>query len=138
MQNEPLLDFDMPYAFMNRDSRLHKTAEGVFSKIREEEIEPAFSTIGFIELEVVYRSLERPSSEVVEDCAALRMMNLEILPLPPGVVISAAHLRDVYDLSLWDSHYAAHALTEDRPVISTDSAFDEVEDLERIEPEDLL
>lgn len=138
MQGEPMLDFDMPYAYMNQESRLHETGEKVFKKIEEGEISPKFSVMGLIELEVVYRSLKRPDSEVVEDTSALAATNIDILPLPEGAIITAAHLRDAQDLPFWDSHYAAHALVEDRPIISTDSTFDNVPDLVRIEPESLI
>lgn len=138
MRSEPMLDFDMLYAYINRESRLHEIGEKVFEKIRKEEISPKFSAIGLIELEVVYRSLERSDSEVVEDISALTAMNIDIAPLPKEAVITAAHLRDVQDLPFWGSHYAAHTLVEDRPIISTDSAFDGVEDLVRIGPESLI
>lgn len=137
MQNEALLDFDVPYAFLNRKSRLHEMAKEIFSKIQRCELNPAFSTLGFIELEVVYRSLGRSDSEIVEDCSAFSAMNLEILPLSVEVVITAAQLREAYELPFWDSHYAAHALIENRALVSTDAAFDKVEDLERVKPEEL-
>lgn len=132
-----MLDFDMPYAFLNRDSQWHETAKKIFSRIRNGELNFAFSTIGFVELEVVYRSLELSDSDVVEDSSTLLAMDIEILPLPAEAIITASQVREEHDLSFWDSHYAAHALLENGKLVSSDDSFDRVEDVERIEPSDL-
>ncbi|KXA94751.1 hypothetical protein AKJ65_03545 [candidate division MSBL1 archaeon SCGC-AAA259E19] len=137
MRSDAMLDFDMPYAFLNKDSRWHETAKRIFSRIKSEELDFAFSTIGFVELEVVYRSLGLSDSDVVEDSSTLLAMDIEIIPLPAEAIITAGQVREEHDLSFWDSHYAAHALLENGKLVSSDDSFDRVEGVERIDPADL-
>jgi predicted nucleic acid-binding protein len=63
--------------------------------------------------------------------------NLKYVPLEPDVALASTYLRKSADLSFFDSHYAATALSRDRRIISFDRAYDMVPGLSRTDPADV-
>jgi len=64
----------------------------------------------------------------------LFLYHMEILPLTCTQIAKAADLRAKHKLSFYDSHHASSALLHDSKIISTDTAYDKIEDLTRIDP----
>ena len=54
--------------------------------------------------------------------------------MKPDVAVASVYLRRTFDLTFFDSHYAATALSLDRKIISFDRSYDKVHGLTRIEP----
>jgi len=64
----------------------------------------------------------------------LSLYHMEILPLTCVQIAKAANLRDKHKLSFYDSHHASSAMLYDSKIISTDTTYDNIEDLTRIDP----
>lgn len=64
----------------------------------------------------------------------LSLYHIEILPLTCTQIAKAADLRDKHKLSFYDSHHASSALLYDSKIISTDTTYDNIEDLTRTDP----
>jgi predicted nucleic acid-binding protein len=65
----------------------------------------------------------------------LALPGVKYVPLEPKVVLLSVYLRNQYNLTFFDSHYAATALSLDRKIISFDRAYERVPGLARIDPE---
>lgn len=61
--------------------------------------------------------------------------SVEYLSLTPDVAVASVYLGQTLNLTFFDSHYAAAALTLDRGILSFDQSYDEVPGLARIAPE---
>jgi len=57
-----------------------------------------------------------------------------ILPLTCAQIAKAANLRTTHKISFYDSHHASSALLHDSKIISTDTTYDHIENLTRIDP----
>lgn len=64
----------------------------------------------------------------------LSLYHMEILPLTCAEIVKAADLRAKHELSFYDSHHASSAMLYDSKIISTDTTYDKIEDLTRIDP----
>ncbi len=64
----------------------------------------------------------------------LSLYGADLFPLTCEEVSLSAELRRDYDLSFYDSHHAAAALLHDTEIISTDTAYDKVGGLKRLDP----
>ena len=64
----------------------------------------------------------------------LSLYNIGILPLTCAQIAKAADLRDKHRLSFYDSHHASSAMLYDSKIISTDTTYDSVKGLTRIDP----
>ena len=62
------------------------------------------------------------------------MVRSPVFPLTCEQIARAAELRREHGLTLYDSHHAASAILYDSRIISTDSAYDSIPGLERIDP----
>ena len=91
-----------------------------------------------MELELVFKSESR-EDELLSVVTALKgIENIEFLPVTPEIVLSSIAIRRNYELTFFDSHYAATALSRDRIIISMDSGYDEIPNLTRSEPDAVL
>ncbi|MEM2294070.1 MAG: PIN domain-containing protein, partial [Nitrososphaerota archaeon] len=61
--------------------------------------------------------------------------HVEYVPLTPDTAVTSVYLRQTLNLSFFDSHYAATALSLDRKIISFDKVYDKVPGLMRIKPD---
>jgi predicted nucleic acid-binding protein len=64
----------------------------------------------------------------------LSLYHIEVFPLTCAQIAKAAGLRAKHELSFYDSHHASSALLYDSKIISTDTTYDSIEDLTRIDP----
>lgn len=130
----PLIENDVIFAFLNASDPKFRIAERIFRKIKAGSLKVSISSVTLVELELIYRSEGREES-LLRDMAALAAMpNATFEPLTPDVVLSAIHLRETFQLGIFDSHYAATALDADGSIISFDRAYDSVKGLRRIDP----
>ena len=130
----PLIENDVIFAYMNKLDNKHETAAKLVKKLGNGEIMIELSSVALIEMELIYKS-QKIENRLVEDLATVAALpGIEMLPLTPDIAVAAAYLRVTHDLSFFDSHYAATALTGDGAIISFDAAYDRVPGLTRIDP----
>lgn len=147
----PLLETDLLYALLDDHDRHHQIAEKLFERIRRFEVKPVpqVSGLSLLELEVILKSgLVEVRGRTASDhdiaeyfkkvCEALRLYGIETNPLTCESIVLAASMRFNYNLSYYDSHYAAQAQALDQHIISTDRVYDRVREIKRIKPESLL
>ncbi|MEM2913261.1 MAG: PIN domain-containing protein [Candidatus Bathyarchaeia archaeon] len=133
----PLLENDVIFAYLNEYDPNHPIAERIFRKLHDGEISIHISSVSLIEMELIYRS-EKMEERLLRDLAALAALpNVEYVPLTPDTAVASVYLRQTLNLSFFDSHYAATALSLDRKIISFDKAYDKVLGLTRIKPDAL-
>ncbi|MEM3174301.1 MAG: PIN domain-containing protein [Candidatus Bathyarchaeia archaeon] len=133
----PLLENDVIFAYLNEYDSNHPIAERIFRKLQEGEISVHISSVSLIEMELIYRS-ERMEERLLRDLAALAALpHVEYVPLTPDTAVASVYLRQTLNLSFFDSHYAATALSLDRKIISFDKVYDKVPGLMRIKPDTL-
>lgn len=131
----PLLENDVIFAYINEYDPNHVIAENIFKKLQNGEIIVEISSVSLIEMELIYRS-ERIEDRLLRDLAALATLpNIRYAALTPDVALASVYLRETLDLTFFDSHYAATALSLDRKIISFDQAYDKVPGLTRIKPD---
>jgi len=130
----PLLENDVIFAYLNEYDPEHAIAENIFRKLRDGETSVEISSISLIEMELIYRS-ERMEDKLLKDLAAVAALpNVEYIVLTPDIAVASVYLRRTLNLTFFDSHYAATALSLDRKIISFDQAYDKVPGLTRIKP----
>ena len=132
-----LIENDVIFAYMNERDRNHEKAEMLFQKIRDG-LGVEASSACLLEMELVFKSESR-EDELLGAITALKgIESIEFLPVTPEIVISSIAIRRNYVLTFFDSHYAATALSRDRIIISMDTAYDDIPNLNRHEPDEVL
>jgi predicted nucleic acid-binding protein len=130
----PLIENDLIFAYLNELDPNFKVAEKTFRKLDSGAIRVSISSAALIEMELIYRS-ENKEDALLKDMAALAALpNTTFEPLTPDIALSAVYLRQTFGLGLFDSHYAATALSLDRTVVSFDRAYENVKGLRRLDP----
>jgi len=130
----PLLENDVIFAYLNEYDPKHAIAENIFQKLRNGETSLEISSVGLIEMELIYRS-EGMEDKLLKDLAAVAALpNAKYIALTPDIAVASVYLRKTLNLTFFDSHYAATALSLDRRIISFDQAYDKVPGLTRVKP----
>jgi predicted nucleic acid-binding protein len=82
----------------------------------------------------VYRS-KKIEDRLLRDLAELMVLpGVRYVPLTPSIALLSTYLRQVYNLSFFDLHYAAAALSLDGKIVSFDRAYEKVPGLVRLDP----
>jgi len=130
----PLLENDVIFAYLNEYDPKHAIAENIFQKLRNGETSLEISSVGLIEMELIYRS-EGMEDKLLKDLAAVAALpNVKYIALTPDIAVASVYLRQTLNLTFFDSHYAATALSLDRRIISFDQAYDKVPGLTCVKP----
>jgi len=117
-----LLENDVIFAYMNELDRYHEKAEILFQRIKSG-LRVESSSACLLEMELIFKS-EGKEEELLDVVTALNgIENIVFLPVTPEIVISSIAIRRNYELTFFDSHYAATALSRDRIIISMDSCI---------------
>jgi predicted nucleic acid-binding protein len=131
----PLIENDVIFAYLNREDPNHNIAKRIFHKLKSGEIAVEISSVSLIEMELIYRS-EKMEDRLLRDLAALAALpNARYIPLTPDIAVTSVYLRQNYNLSFFNSHYAATALSLDGKIISFDHEYEKVPGLTRLDPE---
>lgn len=94
------------------------------------------SVFTLVEAEIV---LNRETSRelAINVPAKIRERKILLLPLTEDVLAEAAKLLHKYPkLNIFDSVHIACAICEGEAILSTDSLFDEIEEVEKVDPRD--
>jgi len=130
----PLLENDVIFAYLNEYDPNHVIAEKIFQKLQNKELSVEISSVSLIEMELIYRS-EKMENKLLKDLAAIASLpSVKYVSLTPDVAVASVYLRQSLNLTFFDSHYAATALSLDGKIISFDQAYDIVPGLTRIKP----
>ncbi len=130
-----LLENDVIFAYLNEYDAKHKTAERIFEKLRVGRLKLQISSASLLEMELIYRS-EKIEQKLLRDLAAMAALpNIQYIPLTADIAVTATYLRQNSQLSFFDSHYAATAVSLDGKIISFDPTYEKIEGLTRIPPE---
>ncbi len=128
------MENDVVFAFLNRSDTNHRIAEKIFTKLEKGSLRVELSSVSLIEMELVYKS-EGLDDRLLEDLSAVAALpNVKYIPLTPDVALASVYLRNSTQLSFFDSHYAATALSRDRKIISFAMVYDTVPGLSRTDP----
>ena len=128
------------YMYLDTDAVLArlKVEDWLRSFVSPEVLEdPITSTATVIEIQYVMQddwSRERMSriSEQIED------EGITLVPLTKDDVRAAGKLREKYDtLGVFDSVHLGAASARDEPIVSTDTLYPEIEEIEHMDPRDL-
>ena len=125
------LDLDIILAELKADDWLA-------SDVDIESIEnPKTSVATGIELQYVMED-EWDRDRVVRGHQEIVNKNIELIPLTSEALDAAADLRAQYDaLNVFDGGHLGSAAALDEPIVSTDTLFPEIPEIEHIDPRDL-
>ena len=99
--------------------------------------EPKTSVATGIELQYVMED-EWERDRVVRAHQEIASQNIELVPLTSDALDAAADLRAQYDaLNVFDGVHLGSAAILDEPIVSTDTLFPEIPEIEHIDPRDL-
>ncbi len=133
----PVIELDMLIAFVNPLDRLHSLADELFKRVSSGKVKVAVATSALLEYELLLRSRSYSQEDIRADIEAFRNLLVEV-PLDAGIIIRASELRDEYGLTYFDSLHAASAIAKDGVIISSDRAYEKVDGLKAIKPDEFL
>ena len=125
------LDLDVILAELKADDWLESDVD------IESMAEPKTSVATGIELQYVMED-EWERARVVRAHQEISSMNIELVPLTSDALDAAADLRAQYDaLNVFDGVHLGSAAVLDEPIVSTDTLFPEIPEVEHIDPRNL-
>ena len=99
--------------------------------------EPKTSVATGIELQYVMED-EWDRGRVIRAHQEIASQNIELVPLTSDALDAAADLRSQYEaLNVFDGVHLGSAAVLDEPIVSTDTLFPEIPEVEHIDPRDL-
>ncbi len=136
----PVIELDMLLALVNRADKLHPVAARLFELIVAGEIKNvAIPVSAYIEYELVLRARGYSEESIRSDIDAFRRLsNIDEIPLTASILVEASKLRELYELTYFDSMHAASALAFDKSIISVDQAYRRVPQPKVINPAELV
>ncbi len=136
-----IVETDMLYAYIKREDWLKPTALRLIEMIASGELGEVKASREVLH-EIYYVSLAEGTTldEVLERLTYLTLIkNLRFVETTWEDDLAAISLMRQYGLSsIFDAYYAALALREGEPLISTDRAYDRVPGLRRLDPRDIV
>ncbi|MGB9854848.1 MAG: type II toxin-antitoxin system VapC family toxin [Candidatus Bathyarchaeales archaeon] len=137
-----MIETDVLYAYVKKDDWLKPAATRVISKIVNGELGTVYASRESLH-EIYYVSKEEGVSldELITRTAALTTIeNLTFLETTYEIDLLALTIIRQYGISsIFDAYYAATALNQvpDHTIISTDTIFDAIPGIKRIDPREL-
>jgi len=142
----PILEVDLLYAALDPKDVHHQVARKLLNLTKGRKLAGVkIGSLALHELELNLKTgnlLIEERKATLEDIARfftdlsrlLSLYNLSVFSLTCEQIAEAANLRKKYNLTFYDSHHAASAMLWDSKIISTDSIYDSVIGLKRINP----
>lgn len=137
-----MIETDMLYAYVKKEDWLKPTANAIMLRITKGELDTVYASRESLH-EIYYVSKEEGVSadEFIARTAALTAIeNLAFLETTYEIDLLALTLMRQYGIdSIFDAYYAATALNQipDHTIISTDTVFDAIPGIKRIDPREL-
>ncbi|MFB6185694.1 MAG: PIN domain-containing protein [Halobacteriaceae archaeon] len=99
--------------------------------------EPKTSVATGIEIQYVMEE-EWNRDRVIQAHHAIARKNIDLIPLTSDAMDTAAELRSQYErLNLFDGVHLGSASVLDEPIVSTDTLYPEITEIEHIDPRDI-
>ncbi len=99
--------------------------------------EPKTSLITALEIQLIYFD-KRDKDFIAAVPAKMEDMNIEVLPLKKEPMDEGGKLLTKYDrLNLFDSIHLGHSLVLEEPIVSTDTLYPDIKEIEHIDPREL-
>ena len=124
------LDTDIILALVKKNDWLKPYVN--FNKIPS----PLISTVTLIELELVINR-ELGKEEIPGFFKKIKELKVKISPVDENVVQKSAELIGKYDMTIFDSIHAAFCIINNERILSSDTIFDHVKEISRIDPKEL-
>lgn len=137
-----MIETDVLYAYVKKDDWLKPAANHIISKIVKRELGMVYASRESLH-EIYYVSKEEGVSmeELIARTAALTAIeNLTFLETTYEIDLLALTIIRQYGInSIFDAYYAATALNQipDHTILSTDTVFDAIPGIKRIDPREL-
>jgi predicted nucleic acid-binding protein len=137
-----IIETDLLYAYVKKEDWLKHTAHAVMARISKGELGTVYASREALH-ELYYVSKEEGVStdELLARSAALTAIdNLKFIETTFAIDLLALALIKQYKLtSIFDAFYAATALNQvdDHTIISTDTVFDMIPGVKRVDPREL-
>lgn len=126
------IEADLLYAYLKPTDWLKQYAEIIITKC---DLKTSVITITEIEF-VSKRDFDDAfANSVLEKLEKLK--NLKFIPLEINILKNAVELRKKYGLNIFDALHAATASNLKEEIISSDKAFDKIDEITRIDPKEL-
>lgn len=136
----PLVETDLLKAYLDPEDALHASAVKAFELLRGRG-EYALSSASLLELDLLLKSGGFSGEErgIVFQTLTVRLLKAKIIGMRPEALSNAIMLQDKYGQShfYFDSLHLGLAVFHDGKIVSSDQAFDRVEEVERIDPSEL-
>lgn len=138
-----MIETDMLYAYVKKEDWLKATANTIMLKISKGELSTVYASRESLH-EIYYVSKEEnvSTNELITRVAALTAIkNLTFLETTYEIDLLALTLLNQYKMgSIFDAYYAATTLNQipDHTIISTDTIFDSLPGIKRIDPREFL
>ncbi len=129
---------DVLYAYIKPDDWLKESARKVVSENHKQHLKAYTNLASVIELEIVSsRDFDREFSlNVIEKLKAVD--ELRLTPMTREVLEAAEKFRRTYHrLGIFDAIHAGSASLEDQRIVSTDPIYDQIDNLERLDPREI-
>jgi len=137
-----MIETDMLYAYVKKEDWLKAAADNLFSRIISGNFGVVYASREALhEIYYVSKAEGISTAELIARCAALTAIdNLTFLDTTYEIDLLALVLIRQYGFaSIFDAYYAATALNqvEDHIIISTDTVFDCVPGVKRVDPREI-
>lgn len=125
------LDTDVLLALLKADDWLQTAAREATFDV------PKTSIITAVEIQLVlFESWSR--SELAEVCESIEDEGVEVDPLTVDIFEAGSELLTTYpELNVFDAIHVGHARTLDEPLVSTDTLYPEIEEIDHLDPREL-
>lgn len=117
---------------------LLKTEDWLQSAVDEADFEkPKTSVVTAVEIQLVmFDTWTRSRLGLIYD--EIKAEGIEVLPLTPESLQAGAELLPEYSsLNVFDALHVGHARTLDEPLVSTDTLYPRIEEVEHADPQEL-
>lgn len=137
-----LIESDLIIAYIKKSDWLKPSANKIFQAIQTKQLENIqISTHVIHELYYVFSDLAQLSTILSNAVKISTLDNITYVDTTREIMISALELMSTYQMSsVFDAIYAATTLTNlvpDHVILSTDTAYDKIPGLKRIDPREL-
>lgn len=136
-----LIETDILTAIIKEKDWLKPYATEIVKAAEEGKLKLTASREAIHELYYIAKKYEIPAEEYLEKVVALtNIEGIEWIPTDIDIDLTALALITEYGLtSIFDAYHAATALLRDphKTIISTDTAYDKITGLSRVDPRDL-
>ena len=133
-----LIESDLFIAYLKSEDWLKPYAEKILKAIENGKLQNIQTSTDVIhEIYYVFKDYAPPNIILGNLAKIATIPNITYIDPTREIILSAVELTDLHKLTIFDAIYAATAHTNhvpDHTILSTDSAYDKIPGIERIDP----